>query len=215
MKKRSLSTFMLLLTITLCAAQNGNESSAILDKTYANFKASEGIRLSFTTSSLDKSDNPFGTQKGEAYIKGDKFKLEMEEMDVWFNGKTQWILIKEVNEVNISEPTGQEIASISPLALLSIYRNGYTLEAPAIETVNGKSAYQITMKPTGNNPDFTSVIASVDRTSHALLQVVLNFPNGTKTQIDITKYNANYQFSDAEFSFDEGKHPGVEIVDLR
>ena len=156
--KRSLLAIFLFLPFATGWAQNGNEARAILDKTYSAFNASEGIRLSFTLSSLDQNDKLFDTQEGEASIKGDKFHLEMEAMDVWFDGKTQWVLIKEVNEVNISQPTTQEIASISPLALLALYKNGYTLEATQQATLNGKSVHRIKMNPTASNKDFQSVI---------------------------------------------------------
>jgi len=67
------------------------------------------------------------------------------------------VLMKEVNEVNISQPTAQEVASISPLALFGIYKEGYTLSPPVTTTVNGKQAYRIDMVPTSNKGDFQSV----------------------------------------------------------
>lgn len=155
-------------------------------------------------------------QQGEAHIKGDKFKLEMEAMEVWFDGKTQWVFIKEVNEVNISQPTEQEIASISPIALLGMYKNGYSLEKLIETTVNGKNAYRIEMVPgTGSNRDFKSLSVAIDRATHTLVQAILTFSNDLRTQIDITKYNANYHYPDSEFTFNPIDYPGVEIVDLR
>jgi len=54
--------------------------------------------------------------------KHNKFKLEMPDMETWFDGKTQWVWIKSTNEVNVSTPSSAEIAAISPLALLNIYK---------------------------------------------------------------------------------------------
>lgn len=213
--KKILLTILSLLTLTLGMAQSDNQSRTILDKTHSTFKASEGIHLSFTLTSLDQNDQPYDVQPGEAFIKGNQFRLEMDAMTVWFNGTTQWVLIKEVNEVNISNPTPQEVASISPLALLSMYKTGYTFKAPTTVAVNGENAHRVEMTPTEKNSDFTSVSVAIDKASHTLLQVHLTFTNGAKNQIDITKYNANYHYPDAEFTFDPSAHPGVEIVDLR
>ena len=213
--KSILFILSILLFPVYAVSQNPGDAKTLLDKTHAAYRASEGIRLSFTTSSLDQKGAPSDTQPGEAYIKGDKFKLEMEAMDAWFDGKTQWVYIKEVNEVNISQPTDQEVASISPMALLSMYKSGYTLREPVSDTVNGKNAYRIEMVPDSTPRDFQSIVVSIDKTSHQLLRVVLTFNNGQKTRIDITKYNANYKFLDNEFTFDSNAYPGVEIVDLR
>lgn len=215
MQKRTLLIWVFLLVITISMAQNGNPSKTILDKTYTSFKASDGIELAFTLSTFDQDNNLADTQSGEAFAKGDRFRLEMEAINVWFDGKTQWVLLKEYDEVNISEPTLQEVASISPLALLGLYQNGVTYDAPVSAIVNGKNVYQIEMTPTTNKGEFQSFSVSIDKTSHTLTQVILTHYNGTKTKIDISKYNANYQYPDSDFTFDSTAYPGVEIVDLR
>lgn len=215
MQKRTLLILASFLILSFSMAQNGSEARLILDKTYAAYHASDGIRLSFTLSTLEEDGTVADKQPGEAYIKGGKFRLEMEMLDVWFDGKTQWVLMKEVNEVNISQPTDKEIAAISPLALLGMYKNGYSLEAPATATINGKNAYRITMVPTAVTRDFQSVSVTIDKETYTLAQVVLTLSNGSKNQIDITKYNANYHYPDTDFAFDPANHPEVEIVDLR
>ncbi len=204
----------LLLSLPLFS-QNDAASKAILDKAFAGFEASQGIRLSFKTTTQESDGTGYPPESGVAYIRGNRFKLVMEAMDIWFDGVTQWVFIKEANEVNISNPTGQEIAAVSPLALLGMYKNGYALKAPVSATVNGKNVYQIQMTPTAGNKDFTSVIASIDKKSHTLVQVILTTANGMKTKIDITSYDANHQFNEPFFRFDKALHPNVEIVDLR
>ncbi len=215
MRTRTLLLLVFMITLTQSPAQEGNQSKAILDKTYAAFKASKGVRFTFTLSTLDQANNPSDIQSGEAYAKGDKFMLNMEEMDVWFDGKTQWVLIKEVNEVNISQPTIQDIASISPLALLGIYKNGYDIAPPVSTTTNGKSTRRIDMTPSSSQGEFQSVSVLIDKINHTLTQVCLTHHNGLKTYIDITDYNANHHLADPFFTFDASAHPGVEIIDLR
>lgn len=204
-----------MLTLTLSTAQEGDQSKAILDKAYATFEASQGIRLTFTLSTFDLSNTPIDIQTGEGYAKGNKFKLDMETMAIWFNGETQWVLMKEVNEVNISQPTEQEVASINPLALLGIYKEGYTLSPPVTTTVNGKRVQRIDMAPTSSRGDFQSVSVTIDPTNHALARVILTGHDGMKTRIDITEYNANQRYPDSYFTFNASAYPGVEIVDLR
>jgi len=152
----------LLLSLPLFS-QNDATSKAILDKAFAEFEASQGIQLSFKTTTTESDGTTYPTESGVAYIRGNRFKLVMEKMDIWFDGVTQWVFIKETNEVNISNPTGKEIAAVSPLALLGMYKNGYTLKAPVSTTVNGKNVYQIQMTPTAGNKDFTSVVASLNK----------------------------------------------------
>ena len=213
--KRNIFTLAILFIASLTLAQKSSEAKNILDKAYSTYTESDGIKLSFKLTTTEANGTAYQPQSGEAFVKGNKFKLAMDVMDTWFDGKTQWVLMKDVNEVNISNPTGEEIASVSPLALLSMYKTGYTLKSPASKTVNGKSAYVIDMTPTSSNKDFKSVSVAIDKKTNNLLQVNLTMSNGMKNKIDISNYNANYKFADSEFVFNKADHKGVEIVDLR
>jgi outer membrane lipoprotein-sorting protein len=136
-------------------------------------------------------------------------------MDIWFDGETQWVWMKDVNEVNISNPSAQEIATISPLALLGMYKNGYTLKAPRSQTMNGKNVYVVEMIPATSNKEFKAVKTAIEKNSYTLVQVILTMKNGMTNKIDITDYNANHLLSDATFKFDVTAYPKVQIIDLR
>jgi outer membrane lipoprotein-sorting protein len=215
MMKKNILTIAVLLLAFVTSAQTAGDAKAILDKTYTAYEASQGIILSFTSTIMEADGTTYMTQTGKAFIKSDRFKLEMEAMDIWFDGETQWVWLKDVDEVNISNPTGQEIAVISPLALLGMYKKGYTLKTPLSQTVNGKNVHLVEMVPAVSNKDFKAVSVAIEKSSHTLVQVILTMSNGMTTKIDITNYNANHKLSDAEFKFDKSAHPELEIVDLR
>lgn len=209
------SIVLLLFLAGYSHAQNAGEAKKLLDKAYATYHQSEGIKLSFKTTMTDSDGTTYLPQEGEAFIKGDQFRLEMESMGVWFDGKTQWVLMKDINEVNVSNPTATEVASISPLALLGVYKNGFTLKAPASMTLNGRSTHLIDMVPVSENKDYKLITAAIDKQSGNITQVILTMSDGTKNKIDIANYNTNHQFSDSTFSFDKSTYPDVDIVDLR
>jgi len=215
MKKRKILTIVALLFTLLIYAQQSAEARALLDNTYRSFEASKGIRLTFSAATIGPDGSEQMSMNGTAFIRGNKFRLETNEMDIWFDGATQWVLMKEVNEVNISNPTAEEITSVSPLALLGIYRNGYTLSAPKKKNHNGKSLAMISMLPAAGTSVYSEVDAWIDSNKQTLVQVTLTLRNGTKQRITITDYNANHNYSDTEFRFDKTRYPNVEIIDLR
>lgn len=213
MKKLITISLSLLLTITLFA-QSSNEAKTILDKAYNNYQQSKGIKIEFSFSAIENND-AYIQQSGTAMVKGNKFKIEADDVNTWFDGKTQWVLLKDYNEVNISEPTLDEIASISPTALLSMYKAGYTLKKPTTKTINKKSAHIIEMIPTSSGSDFKDISVAIDKSNNTILEINLTLKNGVKNKISISSYNTNYNFSDIDFTFDKNKHPKVEVIDLR
>jgi outer membrane lipoprotein-sorting protein len=214
MKKNILTLAALFIALT-AFAQNSGESRAILDRAFANYESSNGISLLFTINVTEANGITHQTQSGEAKIKGDKFRLIMSGIDIWFDGATQWVLMRDVDEVSITKPTGNDIAAISPLALLGMYKTGFSLKEPTSKTVNGRNSYLIDMAPAATNNDFREVAIAIDKQTNTIVQVNLTLGNGMKNRIDITNYNANHSFSDSEFVFNPNNHPNVEIVDLR
>lgn len=204
------------LFITLASfAQGSSESKTILDRAYNTYKASDGIKISFKLYVTDKNGSAYKPESGTALIKGDKFKISTSSTDIWFNGKTQWVLLKDANEVNITNPTDEEIATISPLSLLGMYQKGYTLKKPISKTINGKSSYVIELIPAKSNKEFVTVQVAIEKRSNTVLQVILKLKNGVTNKLDITNYNANNKFADSEFTFNKNANKKMEIIDLR
>jgi outer membrane lipoprotein-sorting protein len=204
-----------LLSFSRSSAQSSAEARKILDKFYETYEQSQGVAFSFEITTIDANGVRYRPQQGEAMMKGDKFKLDMNTVIIWFDGKTQWVLLKDVGEVNISTPSAKEVAYTSPLALLRLYKSGYTLKKPISVTVNGKSAYVIEMVPTTSHSDFKQLSVAVDKKTHTILQIKTTLKNDQTSIIDIKNYNDNHNFPDSVFVFDKADYPDVEVVDLR
>lgn len=213
--KKYILAIAALLTVSTGFAQPASNARNILDKAYSTYENSNGIKMTFNITTTDENGTAYQPQKGTARVKGNKFKIEMPTIDTWFDGKTQWVLMKDLNEVNISHPSNEEIASISPLALLSMYKTGFTLDTPASGIINGKNAFVINMSPTGSKSDFKKISVGIDKKTNSVLQVDITLKNGMRNKIDINDYNTNYNFTDTEFIFNKDQHKGVEVVDLR
>jgi outer membrane lipoprotein-sorting protein len=72
---------------------------------------------------IEKNGVKIRTRIPEHYLKGNRFVSQMQEMKVWFDGKTQWAYQKSGNEVTITEPSVQELVQTNPMAILGNYRN--------------------------------------------------------------------------------------------
>jgi len=213
--KKNILTIAAFFIVFPAIAQSSDVSRQLLNRVHTAFEASNGIRLDFTLHIIESNGDTFQAQAGEAMIRGDRFYLAMDGIDVWFDGTTQWTLQHDIEEVYISTPGTDELASISPLALLGMYRTGFQLNAPTTETINGRSAYLINMVPAPGNNMFRAVSVAIDRQTHTLIQANLTMDNGMRTRIDITNYNANYHFTDDIFVFNINEFPGIEVIDLR
>jgi outer membrane lipoprotein-sorting protein len=214
MKKFSLLFTAILFTAAV-SAQNSTRARAILDNARITYEQSNGVSFNFKIVTADANGKSYPAQSGKAMAKRNKFKLEMPDVETWFDGTTQWVWVKSTNEVNISRPTNEELTSISPTVLLNLYKNGFALTDPVSKSINGKSASVIKLMPTSTRSDFKQISIAIDTKNNAVVQIQTWTKDNSRNTIDITNYNTNNNFSDSMFVFDKSKHPGAEIIDLR
>ena len=138
-------------------AQNAND---ILRKAAAAYENSNGISASFTMFTRSAGQNAGESFEGTIQMKGDKFTLVTPEALTWFNGTTQWTYVERNDEVNVTNPTGEELQFTNPALLLNSYKKGFEKYSnfPARITVTSKngvsSTIQISQLKTGiNQPD--------------------------------------------------------------
>ena len=208
-------TLSILLVSVASFAQSSPESKAILDKASLLFEQSEGVKLSFTLAPDSPDGGAFDPQEGVAFIKGNKFKLDMPHSTTWFDGITQWVLLNDINEVNISNPTPQELVSISPLGLLNMYKTDYLLKKPTQRNYNGKAITEIEMTPIKKLQDFMNLTIALDNKTNSVVMIKFTTRDGNKNKLTISNYNSNNKFTNDLFRFNKNNHPGVDIIDLR
>ena len=74
-------------------------------------------------------------------------------MKTWFDGHTQWSYVASADEVNVSEPTQEELQTLNPYAWLSLYKQGYRLKLSSVGGKQDKSVYYITMTAADKRKD--------------------------------------------------------------
>lgn len=215
MRRLLILTIATIFFVSFAHSQSSAESKVILDKAYRQFEKSNGVKLSFVLTTEDADGSAYEPQNGTAFVKQDKFKLDLAFATTWFDGKTQWVLLKDANEVNISNPGPQELITISPLALLNLYKTGYNLKKPLNKTIKGKELIQIEMTPIDKKQEFKMLTIAVDKKTNIVTNVSFTTKDGIKSSLAITSYQTDNNFTNDMFSFNKLNHPRVEIIDLR
>lgn len=211
--KTKLFTLLLLIASTLTlSAQNAR---SILDKANDAYNKAGGITASFTLDTKDTKTKNTYSYDGKAYMKGNKFKLEIPDGITWFDGKTQWVYLKDTKEVNVSNPTGEELQAISPSAFFSVYKKGFKLNYKGEKTVKGKKVLEVEMIPEKKNPDIAKIIVQIDKLTNIFSSITVIDNSGLQNILTITKIQTGTNLTDATFAFNKKDYPGVEVIDLR
>jgi outer membrane lipoprotein-sorting protein len=215
--KRILSVLLTTLFVVLSPQAQTTQDTVkqVLDNTVAAFRENGGVIINFTAKMFGK--NLFsGEIQGTIQLKGEKFLLKTNDAVIWFDGKTQWSYWIENDEVNITTPTAEELQSINPYTLLSLYRNGFEYKQGTTVQFQGKPVYEIILKTVAKSePGISNIRLYVAKESYQPVHIVIEQREGDRSEITVTNYQNRQKYDDTLFTFDRKNYPGVEIIDLR
>ena len=135
-------------------------------------------------------------------------------MKTWFDGKTQWTLAEENEEVSISEPTDEELQSLNPYAWMSLYQHGYDLKFAETGVPNVRKVIMTTTIP---REEMQSIVLLIHQTELYPVRLSMAGRGGLDVVvIDIDSYKVNQRpLPNETFVFDKSKYPDIEVIDLR
>ena len=193
--------WMLVLPFCL-SAQNHARAEEILDKTFEVLSDNSGIRVEFV-----------GTDSGFLLLKGEKFYLNNSNIQCWYNGDTQWSYVAENKEVNISNPTPEELQDINPYFILKNYKDNFHCTYQGNTGKKGAESHLLvlTSKHAGGNEIVRLTISN--RYQPTELKIEQN--GQTLSHINIISFRKNQHLEDNMFHFNKTLYPDIEVIDLR
>ena len=200
--KRLLTIGMLVLLPYYLGAQTDRKAEEVLDKALSELSKTSGISADFA-----------GTEQGFLLLKGEKFYLNSDGIQSWYDGKTQWSYVADTEEVNISHPTREELQAINPYLILMRYKTDFDYNYKGTQTRNGVKGHEIVLTPkhSGNR----EVIRVFISHSHQPLAIKVEQDGRTMSEINVIKYQTNQKLEDGMFRFNKSLYPNAEIIDMR
>ena len=197
------------------AQQQQSQAKSILDKTAEAFRKAGGVKADFTVKVI--TDGLIeGVEHGTIQLKGEKFVLKTTDIVTWFDGKTQWSYVAKNDEVNVSNPTQEELQQINPYTFLYMYQKGFSYKLGTVKTYQGKAVWEVILTANDKKQELESITLYVTKSTYEPVYIQLQ-QRGQKTrnEITVTGYQTRLNYADSIFSFDKKQYPNAEIIDLR
>jgi outer membrane lipoprotein carrier protein len=215
MKKLYLSALLLATTMFAFAQASDPAAKAILDGVSAKFKTFTTVQANFVYKVENASGKSLSSKTGTLLIKGTKYKVTFSGQEIFCNGTTVWNYDKSANEVTISKLDASS-GMLTPQKMLSnFYDKDFRYLLNGEKTVNGKVVQEIEMTPIDKSKAFHKVYVQVDKNAKTIYSTKVLENAGNRYSYTVTTMKTNVAMTDAQFTFDKSKYPGVEEVDLR
>ena len=205
--KKLIFIFITLFIPFVLEAQNKLSVKQLLDKTSNRIATDSGVETGFL-SKIYRNGGLESSTHGRLLLKGKKFVLETEDMKTWYDGKYQWSFIFEMEEVNVSEPTQDELNEINPYELLNLYKRGYS-------STYIDSASRVVLLQTKDKKNNLQEIKLWISPQYEPNKIEVYTKDSRRIIIEVQSFRSNLNLSPTDFHFNEQNYPDIEIIDLR
>ena len=216
MKKITIFSFVLAIVTfsnvftTSVQAQGDKKSTAILEAMSNKYQKVKSFKAVFTYT-------PEGGKslKGDATVKGTKFRLKMAGQEIFNDGKLMATYIKETNEVNLQDFDPSAGGDLDPTRIYSAYKKGFKYVFLQ-EKKEGAQTYEVVeLTSTGKNSQVDKVQIQVNKADKSINSWKIFQKNGQKVTYKVEQFQPDVTVPDTYFTFNSKQFPGVEVVDLR
>lgn len=197
--------FTIITLLTAFAASAADNASQVLDKAAGKFRNAKSVTAVYSIASAQ------GSTTGTLTLAGNKFAMTGPQLNIWFDGKNQWNYLPADNEVNLSEPTQQELQQVNPLLIISNFSKNYT--AKTISTT--KTAQKISLTAKDNKAEVRSATVTINPTTYLPSEITLKMASGQSATIRISSVKFGNALPLSTFQFPKAKYPKAEVIDLR
>jgi len=190
--------------------QSDAKSQEILKKVTKLYQGYKTINATFTITTTAVNKKPV-VSKGTVWIKGNKFKLNYANQEIFCNGVTIWTYSPDDQEVTMEDYKKRD-NSITPNEIFTVYQKGYKSKYEGPTTEGGKVHDVVRLVPK-KKANYAYLKLEIDN-SYKINKVVQHYKNGTEVTIEMNKLTPNTAIKDDFFQWVEAGHSDVTVVDL-
>jgi len=202
--------------VSTVIAQSESSAKSVLDnasKVYSSYKT---IMADFTLQGENRLENSNLNGKGKVYLLpgSGKFKIEMDNHAIISDGKTQWNVLLDLGEAQITDVDPND-KSINPSNIFDFYRSGYGMNKLGETKIGVNVLSVIELIPTDQSQNVSKIQLRINNSCGFIYDASVFDKNGNKYTYSLANIEVNKTFSPGIFSFYKHNYPGIEIVDLR
>ncbi|WP_246297001.1 LolA family protein [Flavobacterium inviolabile] len=204
---------LLLFGLTL-QAQEAKKAKDLLDEVYTKAKSYDNIVIDFRFTLQNTKQNQDQDSKGNVTLKGNLFVLNFMGVTKMFDGKKNYTIIPEDEEITVSKYDENDENSITPSKILTFFNSGYKYAWDKLLNIRGRKIQYIKLTPLSAKDKTKEIYLGIDTQTKHIYNKIEIAKDGTKTTLTVNSFKTNQPISKNHFTFTESKYPNYYINKL-
>ena len=204
--KNILACLFILFATQAVNAQNNAET--LIRILLEQIKSHKNVELAFNYQISPDEKTLSDTETGHAWLQGEAYRIELAEQQTISDGKSIWIYLVDEEEVMVSNAS--EGTDNTPLKLLT------SLDESYVATLTGIDSQGIaTIELANPKGQYRRVTLKINAMKPELKSADIYMEDGSKIVVKVEEMKFDQELGDKFFTFDEKKHPNVDVIDMR
>jgi outer membrane lipoprotein-sorting protein len=209
----SLSGFILLFAY-VAHAQQDPKAKGILDAMSKKYKENPAFNAKYSYELESPQEGINQKFEGEITVKNDMYHIKTDEQEVFNNGKTVWVYMKDLKEVTIDRFT-PDPDELLPGDIPDMYKTGFKYAYIEEVKIDGKLYDVVELNPENRNSSYFKISMTISKEDKTLRSWKIFDKTGRRYTYTLKNYTPLKTIPDTAFMFDVKKYPGVEVIDNR
>ena len=213
-KVKLLFKFICILFFSISTQAQDKKAKDLLDAVTAKVKSYDNIVIDFKYTLNNTKENINQDSKGNVTLKGNMYVLNFMGVTKIFDGKKNYTINPEDEEITISKYNDKDESSITPSKMLTFFNSGYKYAWDIEQSVKGRKIQYIKLTPTNTKDHRKEVLLGIDIQTKNIYNLIEVGKNGTKTTLTVNSFKTDQPLSKNQFIFVESKYPKYYINKL-
>lgn len=198
--------------ILTVSGQSDPQAVKLLDSFSSKAVSAPSVSMKFSLVTVDQVEDSHDTLDGSVILSGDKYRLELPDNIIFFNGQTSWSYLPAEKEVTVTNADKKDDSFMSrPSSVFSLYKNGY--KSRLIEETSDR--YIIDLYPEDIKSELIRIRLTIGKSLMDLKNLEYKRRDGITATLYVQQYDLKQKPSSDTFAFQKEKYKGVEIIDMR
>ena len=199
--KSVLLLFVIALLFSPSTQAQDKRAKTLLDAVTAKIKSYDNIVIDFKYSLNNLKENINQESKGNVTMKGNKYVLNLMGVTKIFDGKNNYTINPEDEEVAISRVNEKDDNAITPSKLLTFFNTGYKFTWDIPQNVKGRKIQYIKLIPNNMKDQRKEILLGIDTNTKNIYNLIEVGKNGSKTTLTVNSFKINQPLSKNQFTF--------------
>jgi outer membrane lipoprotein-sorting protein len=213
-KMKTIFQFIVILFFSIYIQAQDKKAKDLLDDVTEKVKSYDNILIDFKYTLNNAKENINQDSKGNVTLKGNMYVLNFMGVTKIFDGKKNYTINPEDEEISISKYNDKDDAAITPSKMLTFFNSGYKYAWDIEQNIKGRKIQYIKLTPTNTKDQRKEVLLGIDIQTKNIYNLIEIGKNGTKTTLTVNSFKTDQPLSKNQFTFVESKYPKYYINKL-